>query len=295
MSNLWIRSRAVWAVSLSLLLAAGPARAADDTVNVLYAGSLVNVMESGIGPAFEHETGLHFAGYAAGSKQIANEVRGKLRRGDVFISASPSVNDSLMGTANGRQVQWYVQFAASPLLIGYNPRSRFAHDLQSKRWDEVLQSPGIRIGRTDPKLDPKGALTVALVEHAQSLYHSPQLLQKVLGSAENAQQVLPEETLLGRLQSGQLDAGFFYSTETHEARIPTVPLPAELAAQADYTITILGDAANRPGALRFVQFLLSANARNLLEQHGLMLVHPVIHGDKSAVPAQLQSVLNADQ
>jgi len=32
--------------------------------------------------------------------------------------------------------------------------------------------------------------------------------------------VLPEETLVGRLQSGQLDAGFFYSTETSDLKIP---------------------------------------------------------------------------
>ncbi|WP_199243116.1 hypothetical protein [Vitiosangium sp. GDMCC 1.1324] len=51
--------------------------AADEgTVNVLYAGSLVNLMERSVGPAFEKETGLH-----------------------VFISASPKVNTSLVGAA----------------------------------------------------------------------------------------------------------------------------------------------------------------------------------------------------
>ena len=280
------------ALALGLLAGAATARAAD-TVNVLYAGSLVNLMERGIGPAFEQASGLHFAGYGAGSNQIANEVRGKLRRGDVFISASPRVNDSLMGPANGNQVQWYVQFAASPLLLGYNPQSRYAQALLTQRWDQVLQSPGIRIGRTDPKLDPKGALTVALVEHAQTLYQNPQLLQQVLGSAENPAQVLPEQALLGRLQTGQLDVGFFYATETREAHIASVPLPAELAAQANYTITILGDAANRAGAVRFVEFLLSPAGRTLLEQHGLSLTHPVLSGDAGAVPESLRPLLNA--
>jgi molybdate/tungstate transport system substrate-binding protein len=54
-------------------------RAADEgTVNVLYAGSLVNLMGRSVGPAFKKETGLHFQGYAAGSNKIANEIRGKL-------------------------------------------------------------------------------------------------------------------------------------------------------------------------------------------------------------------------
>src|ERR1700730_18890773 len=126
-----------------------PAHAADqDTVKVLYAGSLVNLMERSIGPAFEKETGLSFQGYATGSNKIANEIKGKLRRGDVFISASPKVNTGLMSAANGAHVAWYVTFAESPLMIGYNPRSQFAADFKTKRWDKVLQEPGIRIGRT---------------------------------------------------------------------------------------------------------------------------------------------------
>lgn len=275
------------------LWGAAPAWGADDTVQVLYAGSLTNLMERSVGPAFEQASGLHFSGYAAGSNKIANELRGKLRRGDVFISASPKVNDSLTGAANGDFVRWYVQFAASPLVIGYNPRSRFAHDLQSQRWDAVLQMPGIKIGRTDPKLDPKGALTIAMVERAAQQYQMPDLMQHTLGDAENPAQVLPEETLLGRLQSGQLDAGFFYSTETSDAKIPAVPLPPELATQADYTITILNDAANRDGARLFVQFLLGPQGQALLKQHGMTLVKPVVHGPTTELPASLQALLDA--
>ncbi len=70
----------------------------------------------------------------------------------------------------------------------------------------------------------------------------------MLGAPENPAQVLPEETLVGRLQSGQLDAGFFYSTETSDARIPAVTLPADIAPKAVYTVTILHDAPNPAGA-----------------------------------------------
>ena len=178
-------------------------------LNVLYAGSLVNLMEHGIAPAFDHATGNSFRGFAAGSNALANQIKGKLRQADVFISASPKVNDSLTGPANGEWVGWYVTFAQSPLVIGYDPASRFAAELKSKPWYEVLREPGIRIGRSDPKLDPKGALTVQLLDQAGQVYHQPQLAADVLGGEENPAQVLPEENLVGRLQSGQLDVGFF--------------------------------------------------------------------------------------
>jgi molybdate/tungstate transport system substrate-binding protein len=281
------------AALMACLIPAAPAFAQDDTVNVLYAGSLVNLMERSVGPAFEQETGLKFRGYAAGSNKIANEIKGKLRRGDVFISASPKVNTGLMGAENGNHVSWYVTFAESPLMIGYNPKSRFAADFKTKRWDQVLQEPGIRIGRTDPKLDPKGAFTVEMMTKAAELYRQPDLVQKTLGDEENPAQVLPEETLVGRLQSGQLDAGFFYSTETSDLKIPSIRPAPELHAQATYTLTILDDAQNAPGAARFVNFLLSEKGRALLAQHGVDVVKPAVTGSTQAIPSSVQAVIDA--
>ena len=275
--------------------AAGAARADESDVNVLYAGSLVNLMEKSVGPAFEKETGLHFRGYAAGSNKIANEVKGKLRHGDVFISASPKVNASLMGEANGNHVTWYVNFAESPLLIGYNPKSRFASDFKTKKWDQVLRQPGIRLGRTDPKLDPKGAFTVELMTKAAQAYNQPDLVERILGTPENPEQVLPEETLVGRLQSGQLDAGFFYSTETSDLKIPSIHPAPELKIKANYTLTILNDAPNGAGAARFVNFLLSAQGRKLLAEHGVDVTKPVVNGQTQAIPPSVQAVVDAAQ
>jgi molybdate/tungstate transport system substrate-binding protein len=288
-----VRKLLICCAALVGVLAAAPSVADETAVNVLYAGSLVNLMERSVGPAFEKETGLHFQGYAAGSNKIANEIRGKLRRGDVFISASPKVNQSLMGPANGDHVTWYVNFAESPLLIGYNPQSRFAADFKSKRWDQVLQEPGIRIGRTDPKLDPKGAFTVEMMKKAAELYRQPDLVEKTLGTPDNPEQVLPEETLVGRLQSGQLDAGFFYSTETSDLKIPAVQPAPELQAKASYTMTILADAPNRDGAARFVDFLLSAKGRALLHEHGVDVIKPTVAGNAQAVPSSVQAVIDA--
>jgi molybdate/tungstate transport system substrate-binding protein len=179
----------------------------------------------------------------------------------VFISANPKVNDELMGSANGDWVSWYINFAQSPLVIGYSPSSRFATDLKSKPWYEVLQEPGIKIGRTDPKLDSKGALTVQLLERAEQFYKVPGLAQKVLGAPDNPAQVRPEENLVGRLQSGQIDVGFFYSTETADLKMPAITLPPEITLRAQYTVTVLHNAAHPTGATRFVGFLLGPQGR----------------------------------
>jgi molybdate/tungstate transport system substrate-binding protein len=267
-----------------LAAAAGP-------VNVLYAGSLVNLMERSVGPAFDRASGERLRGYAGGSVLLANQIKDRLRQADVFISAAPAVNARLMGAANGRWERWYVTFAESALLLGYDPRSRFAAAFRSRPWYKVLQSRGIRLGRTDPKLDPKGAQTLALMRRAQAYYRIPDLARRVLGAPENPAQVLPEEVLVGRLQSGELDAGFFYSTETSAARIPTVRLPPAITPKALYTIAILRDAPHPRGAQAFVSFLLGPQGRRLMMEHGLAMRPPALTGNASAVPAALRSVL----
>jgi len=283
LSRLWVALLAVFMVS--------PAYADDQTVNVLYAGSLVNLMERGVGPAFEKATGLHVAGYAAGSTQLANEIKGKLRRADVFISASPKADAGLMGAANGDFVQWYATFGESPLLIAYNPRSRFVPDLESKRWDLVLEEPGIRIGRTDPKLDPKGALTLDLMNRAAAAYHEPDLVARALGAPDNPEQVFPEEALIGRLQSGQLDVGFFYSTEAVTMKLRSIRLPPDLAPKATYTVTIPANADNAAGATRFVAFLLGPDGRALLQKNGLAVTSLTLTGDAAAAPAPIRAMI----
>jgi molybdate/tungstate transport system substrate-binding protein len=115
----------------------------------------------------------------------------------------------------------------------------------------------------------------------------------VLGAPlDNPAQVLPEETLIGRLQSGQLDAGFFYSTETADAKIPALTLPPAIAPKAVYTVTILRDAPNDAGAERFVTFLLGNDGQNLLKEYGLTLQKMEIAGDANAVPQDIKAVVD---
>lgn len=279
-------------LAAGLALLAAPPVSAAGKVNVLYAGSLVNLMEHGIGPAFDKANGDTFQGYAGGSSGLANQIKGKLRQGDVFVSASPKVNDGLTGTANGDWVSWYITFAQSPVVIGYNASSKFAADLKSKPWYQVLQEPGIKIGRTDPKLDPKGALTVTLMQQAEALYKSPGLSEKIIGAPDNPAQVLPEETLVGRLQSGQLDVGFFYSTETADAKIPVITLPPEITPKAVYTVTILHNAPNADGADKFVAFLLGSAGHKVMKEHGLAAQKLTLTGDAAGVPKDVQALLD---
>lgn len=244
-------------------------QASGGTVDVLYAGSLVRVMEQTLGPRFTAESGYSISGVAAGSSELANEIKGGVRRGDVFVSASPQVDAALEGPTNGNWVSWYLTFARAPLVLGYDPRSTFADQLRHRPWYEVITAPGFRIGRTDPVLDPKGQLTVEVLREA-TVRTRDHALAQIVGDSDT---VFPEEALLGRLQTGQLDAGFFYLDEAKAAGVPTVSL-APISLSATFTVTVLAQAPNAPGALAFVKFLVSSSAQKALRAAGFQVLNP---------------------
>lgn len=256
-------------------------------VNVLYASSLQNILEHSVGPRFRRLTGFSFVGYSGASGVLANEEKAGVVRGDVFISAAPVVNGTLEGNANANLVSWFIVFANSPLVIGYNPKSTFASALKTQPWYKVIARPGFRIGRTDPAIDPKGKLTVSAVTTAEKSYRSTPVGSVIAGVSD----VYPEQTLVGLLQSGQLDAGFFYRSEAKAAGIPFVTL-GKIHFDATYTVTLLAKDPNLLAGESFVHFLLGTTGRNLLAKSGLSVVRPRLFGSKSLVPASIRGELS---
>ena len=318
-------------ICLLLLSACGQSSGANGTpsdgaskgiVSVAYAGSLVNIMEKSVKPAFEQATGYGYQGEGKGSTALANEIKGHLSFPDVFISADAKVNTQLMGSANGDFVSWYLNFARAEMVLGYNPNSKFAADFQaaahgSKPWYQVLEEPGLRLGRTDPLLDPKGINTIYTLELAEAYYHQPGLAQKILGGDENTSQIFPEEELVARLGSGQLDAGFFYINEIKGPNIPYVSLPDQVnlgnpsmasryaiatwknpktgkvskGSPIVFTLTVLNTAKNRAGGIAFANFLLSSQGQSLLQGQGLLATPFKAGGDTAKIPQPLQQYI----
>ncbi|MDA8197679.1 MAG: extracellular solute-binding protein [Actinomycetota bacterium] len=256
------------------------------TVRVAYAGSLVGAMVNDIGPAFEKATGISFSGVPGGSTGLVNQIKTAPSQFDVFISAAKKANDPLMGSANGNLENWYITMGSSPLVVGYSPSSPFASQFKSSKWYQVMQQPGIKIGRTDPATDPKGALTEKLLAQEAVALSQPNLATTILGPVENPAQVFPEQTLVARLQAGQLDAGFFYTNEAVLAHIPYVSTGLDLGAS--FTISILSSAADKAQAVSFVNFIYSAAGQALLKKVGVTPAPAIVTGNLAAGPAGVQ-------
>lgn len=263
--------------SLTLAIAAVltlPALAATQVVSVLYAGSLVTPMEGPIKAALVQQD-IDFQGQGGGSKMLANLISAGAKRPDIFISVDPKI---VLGL--GSKVLDAETFASTSLGIGWTNSSKHAALFESVAAGKTpiiaaLSTPGLAIGRTDPKLDPKGVYTV----EAMKLLAGADGEQRILGDPENNAQIFPEEDLLARIDTGQADVGFFYRTEAVARGLKFVPLPgkASMSDQITYTIVDLRDAPHPAVARQFEQFILNGQGKTLLQNAGVeYLATPVV-------------------
>ena len=118
--------------------------------------------------------------------------------------------------------------------------------------------------------------------------HDLPALKAIATSTSN---VYPETSLVGQLQAGQLDAGFFYGVEAAAADIKTVPLSGTKLAGV-YTITILNRAPHEAAARAFVAFLLGKDGHSILAKNGIVAITPPKVSGKSSVPKDLKGLLS---
>jgi len=93
-------------------------------------------------------------------------------------------------------------------------------------WYEALKTPGLKLGRTDPNLDPKGYRTIFLFHLAEGYYHRNDLTS-LLGDPRIRRR-FSRSRIIDQDGVGQLDAGFFYRHEVVAHKMPFIELPNQI-------------------------------------------------------------------
>jgi molybdate/tungstate transport system substrate-binding protein len=198
-------------------------------VNILYAGSLIPIMETKIGPAFSH-LGYDYRGEGHGSIQDTNMIIDEQKFPDVFIGVGEKPITMLIDN-KPPLAKWYLGFVSDQLVIAYNPKSHFAAYFEKAKtgsipWYQVLAKPEIKFLRSNPLLDPNGCYTVIFTRLAGILYHNSSLSSLILKGERNQDQIRPEEILLTLLETGEADAIPAYKHEAIERGLPFISLPS---------------------------------------------------------------------
>lgn len=257
------------AMLLGLLPTFGASAAPAGAVSVAYAGSLVAVMEGPLRSALQSQTGIAFAGEAKGSKALANLIAAGLRTPDVFVSADPALVAKLDAQ---HLVRGYVTFGSARMVIAYSDKSPHRALFERAAGGRIsildaLGDPSVRVGRTDPQLDPKGARTMRVLDLLGKHFHDASKAASVLQRS----QTFPEEDLAVRVESGELDAGFFYSTEMPGRDLHAIELPedANLSSDIAYALAVMKNAPHPQAARAFARFVLTGTGKTILERAGM--------------------------
>ncbi len=263
----------------------GPAATNSGEVTVLSAGSLDTLMTKSVAPAFHKATGYTLNDISHGSSALATDIKNGIYVGDVFVSASPAVDQTLEGSKNGSWVSWYADFASSPEVLGYYPKSTFATDLKTKPWYDVITLPGFRLGRTNPSQDPGGVLAREALLDTAKAKNLPALKKLATETSDEFE----EDTEEADIQTGQLDASFMYEADAISQGSPWVKL-AGVNLAGDYTITLLKNAPHTAAAEAFIKFLLGPTGQKLMKADKFGVVSPAkVNG--SGVPSALKGTL----
>jgi molybdate/tungstate transport system substrate-binding protein len=293
------------------------------TANVAYASSLQYLNTNVAGPAFTKATGYKYVGTSGAAGTLSSEIAAnELPAVNVF----QSVGSDNITPLEPKYTKWYVQYAGNKMVVAYNPAGKYAPEFEAIASGKkplqdlftLLETPGLKLGRTDPNIDPQGRYFIEMLELAQMYYHLPaDTVTKIVGSplaSSSSSQIYAESSLDSVLQAGELDAASAYYTQAIELHLHYIALPTMInlgsAADAAYyhkasitttngtvhngaplvlDITIIGK--ETPAAVAFVKYTLSSAGIAQYRQGGFTLLTPTGYG--SGIPAAISSELGS--
>jgi len=209
---------------------------------------------------------------------------------------------------------WYVGFVSNQITFAYTAHSKGAAQLTPSNWYKILAEPGVRIGRSTPLADPSGYQILEALKLAQTYYHDPTLSASVLKNSPSSAAAETETSLLGALQSGQIDYLAIYRSDALQNHLKYINLPPQISLSDPalaksyatvsapgptgmvtgkpiiYGLTVPSNAPNSALGEQFVAFVLSPKGQTIMRANGFVVISPALASSTSAIPASMSSL-----
>jgi molybdate/tungstate transport system substrate-binding protein len=271
------------------VVANGACSSSRTEITVLCAGSLIMPFQE-LADAFEAtHPGVDVLVEGHGSIQVIREVTELHQEADVMVVADQSLLPMLMygnkvpdGTDD--YANWYIRFATNRLGIAHTSQSKYAAEIGSANWYQVLSRADVKVGISDPRIDSCGYRAFMVCQLAEDYYADDTILERVMGDfsppievSDNLepqvisipQVVKPTKvtmrgysvTLLSLLESGDLDYCFEYESVARQHGLGFVALPVEI------------DLSSREFADRYGQVIVKMDFQRFAS------INPEFHGE----------------
>lgn len=196
---------------------------------------------------------------AHGSIQVIRYVTELAEDVDVVAVADSSLIPMLMyptPMADGRPyADWSIEPATNRLVLAYTVNSRYAGELDTSNWYEVVTRPDVRFGMADPRLDAVGYRTIMVAKLAEAYYGNSDIMREMIGGQFTVPITAREESgisvvtvpellepsggrmylrgasmqLIALLESGDIDYTFEYKSVVLQHSLNFLELPPEIS------------------------------------------------------------------
>jgi molybdate/tungstate transport system substrate-binding protein len=257
---------------------------------------------------------------AGGSRAIARVVAEIGKKADILMSADYVVIENLLIPDHAN---WNTVFAVNSMVIMYTDQSKFADEVNTENWYEILLRDGVQYGHSEPNQDPCGYRSVLLFQMAENYYQKEGLNQALLDHIPE-KNIRPKSVeLIALLETGALDYAFEYESvalqhQAMDSRFKYVKLPdainlsslkyADDYARATielsgaqpgetiitkgepivYSLTMPFSGENRENAIAFLKFLFDPEqGLKILYESGQPIVEVEAVSGRENVPPEL--------
>ncbi|RLI27347.1 MAG: tungstate ABC transporter substrate-binding protein WtpA [Candidatus Hecatellales archaeon] len=151
-------------------------------IKVFHAGSLTVPLEE-VKEVFERKhPNVEVQLESSGSVEAVRKVTELGKRAEVVAVADWLLLKNLMYP---KYASFYVKFATNQVVLAYTDKSRYADEVNSQNWYEILRREDVCFAFSDPNRDPCGYRAVMIIVLAQLYYGEPNFFKELIQANTN--------------------------------------------------------------------------------------------------------------
>ncbi|MDQ1296617.1 MAG: Tungstate transporter substrate-binding protein WtpA [Bacteroidota bacterium] len=286
-------------------------------VIIFHAGSLSVPFKQLTAEYEKKNPGVKFLLEPAGSLVCARKITELKKPCDIIASADYFVINELLIPD---YASWSIRFATNEIVIAFQEKSKYAEEIDSVNWMNILLRNDVTFSRSDPDSDPGGYRTVMAFKLAEKYYGVPGLVDKL--TSKNKEFIRPKEVdLIALIESNAVDYMFQYKSVAIQHNFKYIELPDDInlgnpwknniyrsvslditgstpnssikvtGEYINYSLAVLRNAPQSDAAIDFVSFLLSDEGMEIFRRNGQQPIIPFSTEQPELIPVTLRRYL----
>ena len=285
---------------------------------IFHAGSLSFPFKRMADEYEKRNPGIRILLESAGSLVCARKITELKKPCDIIASADYIVIDELIVP---EYALWSIKFATNEIVIAFQDKSKYASEIDSSNWMDILLRDDVTYARSDPDSDPCGYRTVLTFKLAEKYYKIDGLEAKL--TSKNRDYIRPKEVdLVALVEANAVDYMFQYKSVAIQHNMKNIELPdyinlgnpalsdyyhsvsldvtgnspdSKIRVFGDYinySLSVLTDAVSKSESVDFVSFILSSEGQEIIKKCGQDPIVPFSTEQPEMIPEKLKKYLD---